>query len=244
MNWNEIVERVTPFVVKIETPQGHGTGFLCLYNDSKTFLGIATAAHVVAHAEKWQEPIRLSQLQSGSSVLLKEEDRIIYLDPRMDSAVVLTPLGLKLELPKELIPLRPIEDRLPTGTEVGWLGFPAIGPNTDTLCFFSGNISAWEGARARYLIDGVSINGVSGGPVLYSTPADGVQIVGAVTAYIVNRATGEALPGLSLAQDLSHFHAVATRIKSIDEAKKKQQAEQAAQAAQTQEANAPQAEKP
>jgi hypothetical protein len=28
MNWNEIVDRVTPFIVRIETPDGHGTGFV------------------------------------------------------------------------------------------------------------------------------------------------------------------------------------------------------------------------
>lgn len=42
-----IVERVTSVVVKIETPSGHGTGFLCLYNEPRTFCGIATAYHVV-----------------------------------------------------------------------------------------------------------------------------------------------------------------------------------------------------
>jgi hypothetical protein len=88
---------------------------------------------------------------------------------------------------------------LPIGAEVGWLGFPAIAQYT--LCFFSGNVSAWQEWRNAYLIDGVAINGVSGGPVIYSTPTDGVQIVGCISAYRANRATGEALPGLSIAQD-------------------------------------------
>ena len=33
MYWNTIVDKVEPYVVKIETPSGHGTGFLCLYNE-------------------------------------------------------------------------------------------------------------------------------------------------------------------------------------------------------------------
>ena len=37
MNWNEIVDKVAPYIVKIETPRGHGTGFLCLYNENRTF---------------------------------------------------------------------------------------------------------------------------------------------------------------------------------------------------------------
>jgi hypothetical protein len=48
-----------------------------------------------------------------------------------------------------------------------------------------------------------------------------VQIVGTVSAYSANRATGEALPGLAIAQDVSHFHDVANRVHSIDEANRK-----------------------
>jgi len=83
--------------------------------------------------------------------------------------MILLPVG-KLKLPEDLVPLRPIQNALPIGVEVGWLGYPAIGPWT--LCFFRGNVSARQ--EASYLIDGVAINGVSGGPVFYSTPTDGV----------------------------------------------------------------------
>jgi hypothetical protein len=112
---------------------------------------------------------------------------------------------------------------LPIGVEVGWIGYPAVSRHTQ--CFFSGNVSAFQEFRHAYLIDGVAINGVSGGPVLYSTPTDGVQIVGSITAYIANRATGEALPCLSVAQDVSHLHNIAIHVRSIDDAKKKQAAE-------------------
>ena len=64
MSWNAIVERVTPYVIKIETPRGHGTGFLCLYNRDKSFYGIATARHVVSYADEWQQPIRLHHFPS------------------------------------------------------------------------------------------------------------------------------------------------------------------------------------
>lgn len=72
-----------------------------------------------------------------------------------------------------------------------------------------------------YLIDGVAINGVSGGPVMYGTETDGIQIVGTVSAYQANRVTGETLPGLLIAQDVSHFHTVASTVQSLDEASKK-----------------------
>jgi hypothetical protein len=70
---------------------------------------------------------------------------------------------------------------------------------------------------------------VSGGPVLYSTETDGIMIVGTISAYMSNRATGDTLPGLSVARDVSHFHDTITLIKSLDEArrKKKEQTESA-----------------
>ncbi len=67
------------------------------------------------------------------------------------------------------------------------------------------------------------INGVSGGPVINSTATDGVQFVGVMTAYRANRAYGDSLPGLSIAQDVSHFHGVIQHVRSIDEANKKKQ---------------------
>ena len=228
MNWNELVEKVTPSIVKIETPSGHGTGFLCFYNETRTFLGIATAQHVVSHAERWQEPIRVTHYSSQTTTFLREADRIIWADEDKDSAVILVSVG-DLKLPQDPMQLLPIDNRLPIGVEVGWLGFPAIAQYT--LCFFSGNISAWQDFRNAYLVDGVAINGVSGGPVIYSHPTDGVQIVGSISAYRANRATGEALPGLSIAQDVSHFQASLSQVKSIDEANRKKAAEAAAAAA-------------
>ena len=144
--------------------------------------------------------------------------RAILTNPATDSAVILFESGI-LEFPGDLIQLRQIESRLNIGAEVGWLGYPAIEPYS--LCFFSGNVSARRDDLKSYLIDGVAINGVSGGPVINSTVADGVQFVGVMTAYRANRATGEALPGLSIAQDVSHFHGVIQHVRSIDEANRK-----------------------
>jgi hypothetical protein len=220
MNWDAIVSRVTPVVVKIETPSGHGTGFLCFYNEARDFCGIATAYHVVRHSEQWQEPIRITHYPSSTNAFLREDDRVIFPAPGKDSAVLLVRAG-QLQFPEQPIPLLPTDHRLPLGMEVGWLGYPAIA--SATLCFFSGNVSAWQESRSAYLIDGVAINGVSGGPVLYSTPAEGAQIVGAISAYRVNRASGEALPGLSIAQDVSHFHDIISQIRSWDEANRQKQ---------------------
>lgn len=220
MNWDQIVQKVTPHIVKIETPSGHGSGFLFLYNDNKSWCGIATAAHVLYQADKWKQPIQIVHSESGKTLFLQASERVITIDWDTDSAVLLFN-KLEFPFPQEIIPLLPGANLLSIGIEVGWLGFPAIESNT--LCFFSGIISARQDFRKAYLIDGVAINGVSGGPVIYSTGTEGIQFIGTVSAYKANRVTGEALPGLLIAQDVSHFHGVLQHVRSVDEANKKKQ---------------------
>jgi trypsin-like peptidase len=179
MNWHKVVNEISPYVFKIETPGGHGTGLLCLYNETKTLIGIATAHHVVDDADQWQQPIRIRHHESGKTVLLKESDRLILGNPDTDSAVIILQPGI-FELPKEIIPMLPNDKVLRIGVEIGWLGFPAMEPHT--LCFFSGNISARQRHRHAYLIDGVAINGVSGGPV-FDDGVDGKpRIIGTIAA--------------------------------------------------------------
>src|SRR3989339_621611 len=189
MNWNHVVAKLTPYIVKIETPMGSGTGFLCTYNDVKNWCGIATALHVVEYAEQWQQPIRVHHFPTKQQVFLKESNRVIYTDYKTDSAVILFQRPEKV-FPDDLIPLVPRDKPISIGVEVGWLGFPGIEPYT--LCFFSGNVSARRDDRSAYLVDGVAINGVSGGPVIFSNETDGVQIVGTVSAYRANRTGGES----------------------------------------------------
>lgn len=220
MNWDQIVQKIEPHIVKIETPAGSGTGFLCAYNEGNTWCGIATALHVVDYANDWNQSIKVHHIASGKQLFLREGERVIFTDWKTDSAVILFEKK-ELPFPEELIPLLPTDRKISIGCEVGWLGFPAI--EAWTLCFFSGSISARQDARNAYLIDGVAINGVSGGPVVYSDGTDGVQIVGTVSAYKANRTTGDALPGLLIAQDVSHFHDVTETIRNADDARRKKE---------------------
>lgn len=219
MNWSEVVTKLTPYIVKIETQSGSGTGFLCLYNKDKTIVGIATANHVVSYANEWDQPIRVRHSSGELITLPADGNRVIRTNALNDSAVIIC-FKQNLPFPDSLVPLLPKESPLPIGAEVAWLGYPAIEPYQ--ACFFCGNVSAHRRFPAGYLVDGVAINGVSGGPVFFSHPTDGVQIVGAVSAYHANRTTGEALPGLLFAQDVSHFHDVVTDIRTVDEARERQ----------------------
>lgn len=217
MNWHSAVAQIAPYIVKIETPSGHGTGFLCLYSESKSFCGIATAYHVVEHANSWRQPIRITHALSDEPAFVSQESRVIFTNVANDSAVIFFEPG-QLKLPNELLPLLPVKNRVKIGVEVGWLGFPSVAPNT--LCFFCGNISARQ--NSAYFIDGVAINGVSGGPVFHTHDKEGLRIIGTISAYYPNFATGDTLPGLSFAQDVTYFHDTIGMIRSIDEARKKQ----------------------
>jgi hypothetical protein len=217
MEWDRAIELVTPHVVKIITPQMSGTGFIIDYPGKKKFCGIATAAHVINHAHSWESPIRLKHFTSGKDVLLRYQDRAIFVNYEKDAAVILFSVG-ELRLPDVPLELISEGEHKKLGVELGWLGFPAIA--NESLCFFSGRVSHWLDA-GNYLVDGVAINGVSGGPT-FSLTENGAQLVGIVTDYIPNRATGVALPGLCMVRDVSHFQKVIKDFRSIDEAKEKE----------------------
>jgi hypothetical protein len=180
--------------------------------------GIATAAHVVDHAHYWEEPIRIEHVESGKSRVIRREDRAVFLDPTRDTAAVLFNRG-ELPFPPDPFPLVPKDMFLKVGNEVGWLGFPAI-PSAN-LCFFSGSVSAYLLDQKAYLVDGVTINGVSGGPAFHLGDEGGapVYVAGVVSAYVPNRATGEVLPGLSVVRDVSQFHELAPAFASLDQAR-------------------------
>lgn len=227
--WYEQVGQIAPSILRIETQDGSGTGFFCGRNATRVLTAVATAYHVVEQADYWQLPIRIHNLNEVTSILLLEEDRVILPDRKSDSAIIaiFNPQKVaELKLPEEAIPFISTGKRKKVGVELGWLGYPGLTPNT--LCFFTGKVSAWVQRSAIYYIDGVAINGVSGGPVFDKDP---VEIVGTVSAYLPNRQIGG--PGLSIAQDVAHFQKFVTRMKDRDEAerKKKEQQQEAANTA-------------
>ena len=219
MGWATNFRAIRPYIMSIETPSGSGTAFLFTYNSRKTLAGFATAAHVVDHAHEWKEPIKLTNSLTGKELFIQEKDRIILIDRMRDSASILI-ANDKLDLPQDTLPLIDPKKTLAIGAEVGWVGFPSIAsPN---LCLFTGRISAQIENRNSYLIDGVAINGVSGGPVLHYSPGSKLRIIGTVSAYVSNRIYGETLPGLLRVQDVTPFHATINTLISWDEARKKQ----------------------
>lgn len=215
LSWRKAIEVIEPHIVKIDTPRGSGTGFLCVHTENKLLCGIATAAHVVAESDRWQEPIRVQHFISRKEKLLRAPDRYIFLDLKLDTAVIVF-ANNKIPFPENILTFVPKGKHLKVGNEIGWIGFPSVSPKN--LCFFSGRISSWLGDYKTYLVDGVAINGVSGGPTFYIY-AKGIKLIGSVSAYLPNRV--EATPGLSVISSVEHFQKVIKTIKNLDEAKKK-----------------------
>jgi len=67
----------------------------------------------------------------------------------------------------------------------------------------------------------VAINGVSGGPAFSIVKGD-IYIIGVVSSYVPNRATGETLPGLSIIRGVKQFQSLIKTFRSMDEAKEKE----------------------
>jgi hypothetical protein len=53
----------------------------------------ATAAHVVAHAHFWEQPIRIEHIASGKALLLRSVDRAIFPDDSKDTAGIIFAKG-------------------------------------------------------------------------------------------------------------------------------------------------------
>jgi hypothetical protein len=212
--WQEAVEAVSPYVVRLSTPEHSGTGFLFAYAAEGGICGFATAAHALAHASAWEQPVRIEHAHSGTERLIRPGERTIVLDEATDTAALVF-MRDDLPLPEKLLPMTPESLNYRVGVEVGWVGFPGVA--RDHLCFFSGRISAWIEERLTYLVDGVAINGVSGGPAFHIDPGGGPILLGVLSAYLPNKAAGGALPGLSVVQHIGHLEKWVRSLRSLEQ---------------------------
>ena len=199
--WADAAVDVMPYIVRIELPDGYGSGFVINYRQDrkKRMVVIATAFHVIEHAEKWGELIRV--IRGDTVIVLSPADREIYgFEDRDLALLVFDADGLKL--PKKILQSGNTEEVLPPGFPVGWCGFPNIADKYE--CFFAGHISTALSTKGDYLVDGVTIHGISGGPAFIHVD-NKITLIGVVSAYYPNRATGESLPGMSLIRSVNPF---------------------------------------
>jgi hypothetical protein len=211
---------IKPFVVKIATPRGYGTGFIFTYAGDPKLWGIATAAHVIREAHVWYEPIRIEHPVSGKSIVVRSGERGVQLDLDLDTAFIVAEMG-EIPFPGAVHRLIPKGFRVKVGDEMGWVGFPALEGASGELCFFSGKVSAWLPQNRAYLVDGVAIHGVSGGPAFVLSGTE-IFVVGVVSAYHPHRLPGETWPGLCVVRDVMLLQTIVERLRSLAEAKKQE----------------------
>lgn len=224
MNLQETIKTISSSVVRIQTQNSYGTGFI--FWENQEVCCIATASHVIEPAiqEGWEQPILITQ-SDGKSLRLYPHDRWVV--PRLNdgdsAAIVVRKEGFTI--PNKLIPLQD-EHAIPIGSKIGWLGYPGlIDPNIVQPSFFSGVVSnIFTHPLNQYVIDGVSIHGVSGGPVFYlSENGKDSFIIGSISSYHVNRVpvggNMESWPGLLLSHNVSAFKPVIEHLETLEEAK-------------------------
>lgn len=218
MNYEEAYKEMSNCILKIETPNCYGTGFICFDNES--FIGIATANHVVKFAHTEQYPIKITHYNSQKSLWILPGCYNTVNREEADSSFIFIGkhiINFSDIITESIIPkFLNNEDNINIGCNACWLGFPNITPNT--LCIFSGIISSKVNISGNlYIIDGVSIHGVSGGPVVVLTD-NGYKVIGIVTGYqpnVVNE--NNVLPGLMYSRDVSHFLNVLHEINSFEQ---------------------------
>jgi hypothetical protein len=197
LRWDEAVDRVQRVVFRIYAGPFSSTGFVVgLGSDRQSgewYATLATAWHVVAGLPGSSHDIKF--VSADKRIVLSSETHEIAFhplgEPRFDTALVVVKTGQPLLAVDALLPILPFDVMLARGADAGWLGFPGL--VEPELCFFHGHISGYLADPPMYLVDGVAINGVSGGPAFDSR----AHLIGMISAYIPNVVDGKTtLPGL------------------------------------------------
>jgi hypothetical protein len=199
--WPDIIPRLEPLVFRVHAGDSLGTAFVIgvSTSDGGRNAMLVTALHVVEGVLGNNKPLDLVR---GDGVLISSLTAgpvAIYPvgPPECDSALIQVITREPLISQDALLPM-PLETMLPRGANLGWLGFPGL--VFPELCFFRGVVSGYQERPPIYLVDGVAINGVSGGPAFDRSGL----VVGLVSAYVPNQvAPNTTLPGLMIVTPLN-----------------------------------------
>lgn len=195
--WDKVVDRVSPIVFRVYAPSSLGTAFVISIGRTESpddhAAIFATARHVVdadIGSGKKIELVSVNRERKFSSD--DDEIRVQHLGEEPHDTVLLMVRSRHPILSQsELLPMMEWDKQLARGSQLGWLGFPGI--FEPELCFFSGHVSGYRNDRPTYLVDGVAIGGVSGGPAF----DDRAHIIGMVSSYVPNQIDPKTtLPGV------------------------------------------------
>lgn len=203
LSWHDAAERVGRSTFRLYTDKSMGTGFLVMVGKggSGYVAALATAWHVVDAAVAGSA-LRICD-RDGKEVVrsLDGNMSVMEIGEKIDSAILVVTSKERLFAENQLLPILPTEVQLAQGAEIGWMGYPGI--VEPELCFFHGYVAGMLRKPPVYLVDGVAINGVSGGPVF----DDRCHLVGLVSAYLPNRIdSATTLPGVSFVVPINFIY--------------------------------------
>ena len=182
----------------IELGSTTGTCFAVLISPTKTkgkkSYIFATAWHVIEKLTRTNRPIKLVTADKSKAYEIMPDSYTIYREgpKEFDTGIIEVSSERALVFEKDLLPMLDFEELLPRGSEVAAVGFPGLAD--EEFCFFRGVISGYSKKPPAYLVDGVVLNGVSGGPAIDRQ----ARIIGLVSSYLPNRVDrNTTLPGLT-----------------------------------------------
>ena len=198
MPWDRVVDLLERIVFHIQAADSLGTGFAVSVGkqDKPQKLNhymFATAWHVVENVVNSDHPILMTATDGKTAFEAKAGYYSIFrLGPEIfDTALIYLKSGEEILSQGDLLPMLDWDLQMAKGTEIGWVGFPGI--VGQPFCFFKGSVSGYLDSPPTYLVDGVAINGVSGGPAVDNQ----AHIIGLVSSYIPNKVDKyTTLPGL------------------------------------------------
>jgi hypothetical protein len=196
MDWRDACDIVRKNIVKLSisdpanpTSFFFGTGWISYVEGQK--IKIVTAYHVIEKFYQQKMPRLDLFFEKTKSILsLSLSQTNFFVDLKRDLAVI----EINTTEQFKILPYA-TQNTWRAGKEAGWLGYPEIYPTE--LAFFHGYISINDKIYNRYFIDGVSIQGLSGGPVFVYDDNQNIEVIGIITHYLANiNHVGLSLPGL------------------------------------------------
>ena len=197
ITWEKVVDRVEPIVFRLLAGDLAGTCFAVSIGREPKAKSInymfATAWHVVKGIAGSGQSIFM--VAADGKTVCEAEAGCYAIFPlgteAFDTALIMVKSPENIVSQNELLPIFGPETQIPRGIEIGIVGFPGIAGSE--FCFFKGVVSGYLNKPSIYLVDGVAISGVSGGPAFDNR----AQIVGLVSSYIPNKVDDHTtLPGL------------------------------------------------
>jgi len=210
LTWHAAATKVEKSLFRVYTESGMGSGFLLSVaeNEKKHYGMFATAWHVLSNLKT------VDSLQLVSANRKKDINNhnatlsfVRLGDKEYDTGIIIAESNELIIDETSLLTIPPKDLMLARGAEIGWMGFPGfVEPEP---CFFHGYISGYLDYPPRYLVDGVAINGVSGGPAFDKYG----QIAGLVSSYLPNRRDEKTiLPGVAMLVPINAIRAFMERL--------------------------------